>query len=260
MKNTESQNWYNLPVYYDVSFSHEMREELQFLKKICQSYRYQGRLRLLEPACGTGRLLAPLVKEGFDCTGLDINPHSLRYLKDKLQRHGLHAKLLQADMSDFMTRHRFDIAFCTVDTFRHLLTEQQALAHLQCMARALRPTGIYVLGMHLLTDAEIKSRVIRWQNSRGRLTVKTAMSLVELDRKKRRETLKVVMQPITNVKKDIHVSVYDLRTYTLSQFHSLLVKSGQFRLVAAYGEYYDLESPLQLNERCEYAVFILQRI
>lgn len=260
MKKTESQNWYNLPVYYDVSFSHEMRDELQFLKKICESYRYRGRLRLLEPACGTGRLLLPLAKNGFDCTGLDINPHSLCYLKDKLQRQGLHARVIHADMSDFRIRYRFDIAFCTVDTFRHLLTEQQALAHLQCMAKALKPAGIYVLGLHLLTDVEIKSRVIRWKNSRGRLTVKTTMSLVELDRKKRRETLKVVLQPVTNVNKEKHVSIYDLRTYTLKQFQNLLAKSGQFRIITAYDEYYDLNSPIQLNDRSEYAVFILERI
>lgn len=260
MKKTENQNWYNLPVYYDVSFSHEMRDELQFLKKICHAYRYRGRLRLLEPACGTGRLLVPLVKDGFDCTGLDINPHSLRYLKNKLQRQGLRARLIEADMSDFRVGRKFDIAFCTVDTFRHLLTEQQALAHLQCMAESLSATGIYVLGMHLLTDAEVKSRVMRWKNSRGRLTVKTTMSLVKLDRNKRRETLKVVIQPVTNVKKEKHVSVYDLRTYKLKQFQSLLAKSGKFRIIAAYDEYYDLDNPIQLSDRSEYAVFILQRI
>lgn len=260
MKITEKQNWYNLPVYYDVSFSHEMHDELRFLKTFCQSYAYNGSPRLLEPACGTGRLLVPLARAGFDCTGFDINPHSLQYLSAKLDRQGISASVFQADMSDFKTRSKCDIAFCTVDSFRHLLSEQQALAHLHCMAKALKPNGIYVLGMHLLTDKVVSSRVIRWANSRGRLLLKTSMSLAEMNTSKRRETLKVVMQPVTNVKKDKHVSVYDLRTYTLKQFQSLLARSGMFRIIAAYDEYYDLDKPIQLSDKSEYAVFILQRI
>ena len=74
-------NWYNLPTYYDVSFSHEMSEELAFLKAIFNKYCKGTRPRLLEPACGTGRLIIPLVHSGFDCTGFDLNEYALSYLK-----------------------------------------------------------------------------------------------------------------------------------------------------------------------------------
>ncbi len=75
------QNWYNLPTYYDVSFSHEMGEELAFLKKVFSQYCKGNRPKLLEPACGTGRLITPLVRNGFDCTGFDLNEYALAYLK-----------------------------------------------------------------------------------------------------------------------------------------------------------------------------------
>ena len=48
-------NWYDLPTYYDVSFSHEMNDELIFLKKIFKKYSNSSNPKLLEPACGTGR-------------------------------------------------------------------------------------------------------------------------------------------------------------------------------------------------------------
>jgi 2-polyprenyl-3-methyl-5-hydroxy-6-metoxy-1,4-benzoquinol methylase len=76
-------NWYNLPKYYDISFSHEMREELAFLKAIFKKYCKNHQPRLLEPACGTGRLITPLARSGFDCTGFDLNEHTLSYLKKK---------------------------------------------------------------------------------------------------------------------------------------------------------------------------------
>ena len=72
---------YNLPKYYDLSYSWNMRDELTFLKQAFRAYTNSRRPRLLEPACGTGRLLVPMAGAGFDCTGFDCNPNPLDYLK-----------------------------------------------------------------------------------------------------------------------------------------------------------------------------------
>ena len=74
-------NLYNLPKYYDLSYSWNMRDEFTFLKQVFHNYTGSMRPRLLEPACGTGRLLLPLARSGFDCTGFDCNPNMLGYLK-----------------------------------------------------------------------------------------------------------------------------------------------------------------------------------
>ena len=75
------QNWYNLPTYYDVSFSHEMSEEVAFLKSVFSQHCKRVPPKLLEPACGTGRLIMPLLRAGFECSGFDLNQHALAYLK-----------------------------------------------------------------------------------------------------------------------------------------------------------------------------------
>ncbi len=163
-------------------------------------------------------------------------------------------------MADFATADsQFDGAFCTVDTFRHLITEQQAEQHLLNIASALKPNGIYIMGMHFLSNNKSVNKVTRWTQRRGRLTVKTTMSLVELNRKKRIETLKVVLQPITTEKKPKHTSVYPLRTYTLQQFKKLLHRTAVFQMVKAYDEYYDFERPISLDANSEYAVMVLQK-
>lgn len=72
---------YDLPKYYDLSYSYNMRDELAFLKRIFLRYATVNNHRLLEPACGTGRLLVPLIKAGFTCSGFDINTYALDYLK-----------------------------------------------------------------------------------------------------------------------------------------------------------------------------------
>lgn len=72
---------YNLPKYYDLSYSWNMHDELVFLKQVFCNFSKSKHTRLLEPACGTGRLLVPLAGAGFDCTGFDNNPNTLDYLK-----------------------------------------------------------------------------------------------------------------------------------------------------------------------------------
>ena len=58
-------NLYDLPKYYDLSYSWNMQRELAYLKQVFRHYTNSLHPRLLEPACGTGRLLTPLVKAGF---------------------------------------------------------------------------------------------------------------------------------------------------------------------------------------------------
>ena len=70
-------NWYDLPTYYDVSFSYDMSDELSFLKKVFKKYCNSSKPKLLEPACGTGRLIIPLTFEGFDCSGFDLNKNAI---------------------------------------------------------------------------------------------------------------------------------------------------------------------------------------
>ncbi len=54
---------------------------MAFLKAIFFKYCKVPCPRLLEPACGTGRLITPLARSGFDCTGFDLNENALAYLK-----------------------------------------------------------------------------------------------------------------------------------------------------------------------------------
>ena len=253
-------NWYNLPTYYDVSFSHEMREELLFLQNIFKTYFKSDRPKLIEPACGTGRLIIPLTRGGFDCTGFDLNVNALSYLKDKLNRNRLKAAIFNADMASFDVRSKhFDAAYCTVDTFRHLLTEQQAAQHLLQVAKSLRKNGVYVLGLHLIPEQGTSDKITRWTAKRGRLTVKTTMEMLTLNKNDRTETLRVVLNPKTKYRNEKHESIYKLRTYTLKQFRKLISTTGVFDVDSIYDHFYDLSKPITLNERSDYGVFVLRK-
>lgn len=254
-------NWYNLPTYYDISFSHEMHDELAFLKSVFKKYRAGNTLNLLEPACGTGRLIVPLSRFGYRCTGFDINTSALQYLEKKLNRNSLDATLFQADIVNFPIKPaKFDGAYCTVDTFRHLLTEKQAKQHLINVAKSLKNNGIYVIGLHLLPKQGITNKVSRWTSRRGRLTVKTSMTLIGQDKKKRTETLSVILKAITKTQSNQYESVYKLRTYTLKEFYKLVSMTKVFEIESIFDYDYDFSRPAVLNEKSDYGVFILRKV
>ena len=254
-------NWYNLPTYYDISFSEGMREELDFLKAAFTKYSKGDQVRLLEPACGTGRLIIPLARSGYDCTGFDLNENALKYLQKKLQRNLIKAKIFNDDMADFQAKgKKYDAAYCTVDTFRHLLSEEKAKRHLINVAKALKKNGVYILGLHLIPKQGVTDKITRWTAKRGRLTVKTSMKMVALNKKERTETLQVTLNPITKHTDEKYESIYKLRTYTLKQFYKLIKSTKAFEIVNVYDHYYDIFNPVILNARSDYGVFVLKKI
>ena len=53
-------DWYDTPLYYDIVFDDYTRPESEFLEKVLKLHgRTRGR-RVLEPACGSGRLVAAM--------------------------------------------------------------------------------------------------------------------------------------------------------------------------------------------------------
>ncbi len=151
---------------------------------------------------------------------------------------------------------KFDGAYCTVDTFRHLLTDTEAISHFQNVARHLIKNGIYALGLHLLPRQGIKEKVHRWQGRKGRLTVHSNITVLDVNRRQRNETLSYTLR----TGKQKYQSIYKLSTYTLRQFKSLLNKAGCFEIVNVYDLDYDLDHPLKLNPESEETVFILRKM
>ena len=127
------------------------------------------------------------------------------------------------------------------------------------MTKALKKNAIYVLGLHLLSKEKKIDRLTRWTAKRGRLTIKTIMSMIKLDKNKRRETLEVELKIKTNGRNDSYTSIYQLRTYTLFQLMKILKSFPELEIISVYDEYYNLSNPITLNSCSDYAVLLLRK-
>src|SRR6266496_3680640 len=111
-------NCYDYPQYYDIAFQAYTQREADFIEAACRKYCPFDARRLLEPACGTGRLVTELAARGYQVTGFDISQPAMRYLRRRLGRRRLHADTFEAEMSDFRVARSADAAYCMVNTFR----------------------------------------------------------------------------------------------------------------------------------------------
>src|SRR5438034_5677901 len=175
-------NWYDYPQYYDIAFQDYTQHEADFIEAACRKYCPFAARRLLEPACGTGLLIAELATRGYELSGFDLSQPGLRYLRRRLARFRLYAEIFEADMSNFRIVHPADAAYCLINTFRYLLREQMARGHLECIAASLRPGGIYILGLHLLPLGGHKEDSGCWTQRRSETEVRVTARLLRTDR------------------------------------------------------------------------------
>lgn len=89
--------------------------------------------KVLELACGSGRLLVPLTREGYTLTGVDTSSAMLELARQGLEEAGTvgRCQLVQQDMCTLQLPEKFRLALIALGSFGHIITrsrQQQALA------------------------------------------------------------------------------------------------------------------------------------
>ena len=138
---------YNHPVLaelYDRSEAYD--DDVQLIRSLIGD---AGPLTILEPFCGTGRIIIPLILDGHRVTGIDLFPAMVDRARSKLAAHGPdasnRANLRVVDVLDTEWGTRYDVVVMGGNAFYEL---PSAEAQDRCVARsryALRPGGhVYI--------------------------------------------------------------------------------------------------------------------
>jgi SAM-dependent methyltransferase len=130
---------------YDLAFDWDIDAEVEWLLERlgpdCRS--------VLEPGCGSGRVLAALARRGLEVVGIDRSPAMVELARARL---GAAAEVVLADMTDFDLGRSFDGAVCPINTLAHLSPVQLG-RHLEEMGRHLRPAARYLVQLQLGGEA-----------------------------------------------------------------------------------------------------------
>lgn len=255
-------DWYDTPRWYDLVFDADTPREANFLEQVTAEHgRARGvhAHRVLEPACGSGRLVIELARRGWSVSGFDLNANMLDYARARLARRELRAQLSLGDMSAFRVRGAFGLAHCLVSTFKYLLTERAAEDHLHCVARALAPGGVYVLGFHLTDYASRSVSRERWTASRGGTTVVCNTQVAPADRRARTEAVRTRLVVRRASGEQRSETNWIFRTYDVREVRALLARVPELEHVATYDFTHDIRQPRELDGELLDVVLVLRK-
>ncbi len=229
------QSFYADASVYDILHAEGTAEEVDCLERLAHTFAADAPNIWLEPACGSGRIirLAARRDETRRVIGFDLEPKMIDYAKRRAEKAGLadRHRLFVGDMTGFADEIKpgsVGLALNVINTIRHLESDEDLLAHLEQIALALHPEGVYVVGLSLsLYGCEMPSEDI-WSGKRGTCEVQQVVNYSPSDRSPG-DRLEMVYSTITVTRpsgEQVISSSYPLRTYSLAQWKKAIDRSA----------------------------------
>ncbi|MBI4341894.1 MAG: class I SAM-dependent methyltransferase [Candidatus Omnitrophica bacterium] len=237
---------YKHPHYYALGYRWNTDVECDFIESCLKQYGPPGASKLLDIGCGSGRHLLELAKRNYRMTGVDLSPEMIAYVAEEAKREQRSVTVSVDDLRRLTITGTFDAAFCFMDTFRFLLTNDEIKAHFQAVAKRLAPGGLYLLDFWVPRQwDQVGSEIHQWEQTADDTTVRVFYL-------QHPETIDPITQTfedelVFEVQEDGRTQeIRGGRTRTrliLPQEFAVLVEhSGVFELLGTHGEF-DLATP-----------------
>lgn len=135
-----SQNYYGslCTEMYEILHPHAPEDELGFYL----SYARPGE-KILEPLCGSGRFLVPMLDCGLDISGVDLSGEML----DKLRQKRPDAHVECSDVMSFAPGDTYDYIFISSGSVSLFTDIGTVRGLLKSMKRLLKPSGVFVFAV-----------------------------------------------------------------------------------------------------------------
>lgn len=128
-----------------------------------RSYAHSANGLILEPMCGTGRFLIPLLEDGFDVHGLDISKQMLAVLEQKASAKNLSPQVWQGDIEGLNRTDKYVLIFIPAGSFGLITESDQISRSLQVLFEHLSDGGILLFEVE--TSLSVPSPTGVWRGS-----------------------------------------------------------------------------------------------
>ena len=251
---------YNHPEIYDIAFSWNLSEEIRFFKRVFETHVPFMVKEVLEPACGTGRMLRALTGSGFRVTGYDASPVMVQYAKDSIGADKKNVRVVPGEMVSAEIPGEFDAAVNSINSIGYLHSDDEIVSHLRTTGSSLREMGIYILHLDFAHEGEIPDGDF-WTLEREGLSVSTSWRILSEDRETRLSHQVCTFEVEQNGQVDRFEERHTLRLWLFSDLEKLAHRSEAFEVAAIYGEEFEeLEDEEHLAEELENVYVILRKV
>jgi len=185
---------------------------------------------ILEPMCGTGRFLLPLLARGFDIAGSDASSQMLAACRRHALRLGLDPELTEQKLEALTSDRRFGLIIIPSGSFCLITDQDAAFAGLRRARELLAPQGRFIVeierrdrarcselsgswGGRWVTRSDGAKIVLSWLSQYVAPTgISSALHRYELVKEG-----KLLAQEFED---------FELKLYDLSEFRELLTRAG----------------------------------
>lgn len=240
--------------YYDLDVRSYGSEDLRFYRRYADRLARSRRkrdddtVRILELACGTGRISLPLARAGFHVSGIDLSEAMLSVFLDKLgeetENTGERINLYLEDMATFtLSEPPFDLVIIPFRGFQALTETGDAMSCLNNVKRHLAPDGLFVLNIFAVAPfnrwLDDNQERVEWRKE----DPETGEEIVRARIAGSCDTKNQLINPTTvyyvyhpDGRVDRLEDQFSLRYYFQHQMETLLCASG-FEIVEEFGDY-----------------------
>lgn len=192
-----------------------------------RSYALEAKGPILEPMCGTGRFLLPLLKEGFEIHGFDASDHMLEALSIKAQRQSLKPKVWKGFVEDLHPSFSYDLIFIPSGSFGLIVDINTVSTALRIFHDQLNEGGVLVLEIITIHEQPKQTKVWTgdaWSMEDGRFIVLSTLDLPASDNISRT----IAKYELVEGNKIIQTEIedYRVRLYEAEAMRKILLDAG----------------------------------
>jgi SAM-dependent methyltransferase len=253
---------YRYPRYYAIGYQWNTEAECDFIEACLKTYGSAKAKRILDIGCGAGRHLIPLAKRGYQMAGIDRSPEMITYVEEQAKAARVEITASVDDLRRLTGTGTYDAACCFMDTFRFLLTNEEILSHLRCVAGLLVQGGLYLIDFWIPSRWDmVGNEIHQWEQTEGDTTVRVFYL-------QHPETIDPIAQTFEDElvfevheggqTKEIRGGPTRTRLILPKEFEALVESSGVFRVLATHGDF-DLTKPLSRESLSWRMISVLQK-
>jgi SAM-dependent methyltransferase len=191
----------------------------QQVEFIVERLALNPRARVLDLACGHGRITLELARRGYRMTGLDLSPRSLELAREASEGEGLEIEWVQADMREIPAGARFDAIVSIFTSFGYFEEEKENQRVLDAVERALEPGGRFLIDVVNLLNLARRYRPRWWEDEHDAIFLQEH----EFDIVRGRNVARWRFVRPDGVESEL---VHSVRTYAPHELVSMLISAG----------------------------------
>jgi SAM-dependent methyltransferase len=248
---------YANPEYYEIAFSfRDIKNEVDVFEECISRYSNIPVKRVLELGSGNSPHMVELLNRGYEYVGIDTSDEMLEYASLKAKTIGAQVELLSADMADFQLGREVEFGFILLGSL-YVAGTDALLSHLNSMARAISPGGLYLLDWCIEFEP-LDDHEQSWDMESDGVNVKTTYRTRVVNRIEQtfEETIALDVDDHGERKHLEHKCVR--RAILPQEFLLITGKGSDFEFVGWWNNW-DLERPLVGDEKIDRPIALLRR-